>query len=39
MMRPAWSVRSVVELMVLAAYVSEADEWQDRIEYIPPAGT
>jgi hypothetical protein len=39
MMRPAWSVRGVVELMVLAAYASEDDEWQDRIEYIPPAGT
>jgi hypothetical protein len=30
MMRPAWSVRGVVELMVLAAYASEDDEWQDR---------
>jgi len=25
--------------MVLAAYASEDDEWQGRIEYIPPAGT
>ena len=36
---PGVSVRSVVELMVLAAYASEDDEWQDRIEHIPPAGT
>jgi len=39
MMRPAWSVRGVLELMVLAAYASADDEWQDRIEYIPPAAT
>ena len=36
MVRPAWSVRAVVELLVLAAYVSEAEEWQDRVEFIPP---
>jgi hypothetical protein len=38
MLRPAWSVRAVVVLLMLAAYASEDEEWQDRVEYIPPAG-
>jgi hypothetical protein len=38
MLRPMWSVRAVVELLVLVAYASEEQEWQDRVTYIPPAG-
>ena len=38
MLRPMWSVRAVVELLVLVAYASEEHEWQDRVVYVPPPG-
>jgi hypothetical protein len=37
MLRPGWSVSNVIAFLVLATYASEDHEWQDRIEYIPPA--
>lgn len=35
MVRPGTSVPALVEFLVLVAYASRPDEWQDRIEYIP----
>jgi hypothetical protein len=35
MIRPGASVPALVEFLVLVAYASRAEEWQDRIEYIP----
>jgi hypothetical protein len=35
MIRPGTSVPELVEFLVLVAYASRAEEWQDRIEYIP----
>lgn len=36
MLRPMWSVRTVVEFLVLVAHASEDHEWQDRVVYAPP---
>jgi hypothetical protein len=38
LLRPDWSLRAIVSFLVLAAYASEPEEWQDRLEYVPLAG-
>jgi hypothetical protein len=35
MIRPGPNVPALVEFLVLVAYASRPNEWQDRIEYIP----
>jgi hypothetical protein len=35
MLRPGQGIHEVLEFLVLAAYLSQGEEWQDRIAYIP----